>query len=541
MKIPRDFDRWMFDYKEGNLSQSEIDYFENHILENPQYDADVEAWDNAYIRNHNMAFPAIEGLAKQSLFNQYRGWAASLLVLFISFTSIFYFTKKSIVEYTPRVFKNDLNFTPGFNSMFNLEQNTSTSNDALASNVESAEIEQNHSNLNNQIGALNYANNSNNNNSNQSENNNDSNHTTTDGASNGKPNLLAVEMNKYSVGGNANHTASYLGNPKFVNTKKMNHKSKSNYGSFSYKFKKLYRKIERMTGYPIGLVNLHDPEFVIPNANVLANNFGFAGSFGKPRFESRYRNQWLGESNNLEQVSLNFDSYVKSLKSGIGVLLNKNSFNQGAFSDYSMSLIYSPKFEIARSVYFEPAVKFSLGLMRIDASKIASNTTYEIERGRAIKTSFNDLSNANNFWYKDFGVGFLVNSEKFYAGLNVDNIGKHSEAIYGDNVNAPIKINAIVGSDYQSRNKKMVLSPFVTYTQYGTFKELWGGVNMKYDFITLGGGYSSLNDYSASLGVKFRNFKLIYQYDMTTSLINNDRFASHNFGIRINAKQKQLR
>jgi hypothetical protein len=71
--------------------------------------------------------------------------------------------------------------------------------------------------------------------------------------------------------------------------------------------------------------------------------------------------------------------------------------------------------------------------------------------------------------------------------------------------------------------------------------EFWVGANIKYNWLTFGGAYSSLNDYSASLGVKFRNFKLIYQYDKTVSFINNDRFVSHNLGVRINAKQKRKR
>ena len=57
MKIPRNFDRWMFDYKEGNLSQSEMDYLDSVIEQNPQHSADVEAWDNAYVTSKTTTYP----------------------------------------------------------------------------------------------------------------------------------------------------------------------------------------------------------------------------------------------------------------------------------------------------------------------------------------------------------------------------------------------------------------------------------------------------------------------------------------------------
>ena len=85
MRIPRDFDRWMFDYKEGNLSPSEISYFENHIAQNPQLDADVDAWDNSYIKSEHVAYAGANSLIKTNKFGLYFGWAATIALLIGSF------------------------------------------------------------------------------------------------------------------------------------------------------------------------------------------------------------------------------------------------------------------------------------------------------------------------------------------------------------------------------------------------------------------------------------------------------------------------
>lgn len=557
MKIPRDFDRWMFDYKEGNLSQSEIDYFEHFIAENPQYHNDVEAWDNSYINNQDFTYPNMDTLLKEKSYSRWMGWAASVAVLFVTLASLFTYFSQPKAEYSVRHLNSDEIFTFNY-SLDNVDMvkgNVNQQNSSLtAYSNQSVNTSFNHSTIQYQNEQLQNVNqqqedylsrNNQNSGFNETKGNSISNsllvHSNKKASHHNR--LLNIELGKINDFNLKGNKAIYLSNPKFIAETKSNHKVRNKHSALAYKLKKLYRKIDRMTGYPIGLVNLHDPEILTPNSNLLTNNFGFTGSFGSARLEMKQRVQWMGSGNALEQSFINFDTYNKALKSGVGISLNRNSYNQGQFEDYNVNFLYSPKFQIGRKLFFEPAIKLTMGMLRMNSNKLNSNSKYEVERGRVIQTgTFGDnFSNANNLWYKDFGLGFLLNAEKFYVGFNADNLSKHKELIYGNNETSQIKINTIIGSDYQSKNKKMILSPFITYTQAGKLKEVWGGVNTKFYWLTVGGAYSSLGDYSASLGLKFRNFKLIYQYDKTTSFINNDRFASHNIGIRINAKQKLQR
>jgi hypothetical protein len=208
-----------------------------------------------------------------------------------------------------------------------------------------------------------------------------------------------------------------------------------------------------MTGYPVGLTNLKDPDILIPNNNLLDFNGSFTGGFGRPRVETRYRNQWFGSNNNLQSTQLNFDTYSQALRGGIGVVLNRNDFNNGGFTDNRISLFYSPKFALNRKIYFEPSIKMTLGVMTLNTSKIIPETEFEIERGRIIKTlPSTDLPSANNLWYKDYGLGFVLNADKFYFGFQADNLARHNQSVYNGTENASIKYTAIIGRDYQSRN-----------------------------------------------------------------------------------------
>lgn len=539
MKIPRNFDRWMFDYKEGNLSQSEINYFEQHMADNPQLSQDIDAWDNSYVKKESIAYPGMANLQKEKKFGAFYGWAASVaLVIISSLGSFYYISSDTNPIYSLRDSDFGLFELNSDELTFETTALASTNNDFVdnSEDVESSTFSNtsNQSAVNNSVSA------------NQTQSVQDKSSILEEnylGEGKNNLNIINDEISKIESSQKDDHTASYKNNPNFSPNKiKSKKKSNSKYGTLGYKLKKIVRSIEKMSGYPVGLTNLKDPDLLIPNNNLLDFNGGFTGGFGTPRIGARYRNQWLGESNNLQSTYLNFDTYAKSLRGGLGVVFNRDDFNNGTFTDNRISVFYSPKFALTRKIYFEPSIKMTLGLMTLNSSQLSPNTELEIERGRIIKTlPLNDLPTANNLWYKDYGLGFVLNADKFYVGFQADNLAKHDQSVYNSSESSAIKYSAILGMDYQSRNKQTTLSPFVSYYNNNGVNELWGGVNMKYQAFTIGGAYSNKNEYSASLGLKLKTFKLIYQYDRTHSFLADEKLGSHTIGIRINTKRKKLR
>lgn len=520
----------MFDYKEGNLSHSENSYFENYMLENPQLNSDVDAWNNSYIRKQEIAYPGISSLQKESKLKLYVGWAATLLIIISSSIGTFnYLNNSNLSLYSFRETKLAVNNPINETGTATLSPTKFSPKKITKPNAPNF-IQ----NFNNVI--------VNNENDTKSISENTS-HFTNKTFSEA---LKQIEINKINNTldfNSENNSANYTNNPTFKESRTTNSKSKykKNFTkSFLRTLKNSYRKIEKVTGYPIGLTNLKDPEFLTPIVSLFDINSGFVGGSGNTRFQAKYKTQWYGSEHNLQTSLVNFDTYIKSIRGGFGISLVNNNFNNGLYTDNKVSFIYSPKFALTSKLIFEPAIKLSLGIMTLDQSETNTDSNFETERGFLVNTfQSNDIFTANNLWYKDYGLGFVLNSEKFYFGFNADNLAKHNQSIYGKNVKSTINYTAILGMDYQSRNKKMVFSPFVTYQNNSIINELWAGANFKYHWLTLGGGYSTNNDFSAELGIKTRNFKLSYQYDMTTSVLSSQQMGSHSIGLRINSNRKK--
>ena len=49
-------DRWLFDYTEGNLSADQEYMLENYLLNNPDLEVDLDAWQEAKLIPNNFSF-----------------------------------------------------------------------------------------------------------------------------------------------------------------------------------------------------------------------------------------------------------------------------------------------------------------------------------------------------------------------------------------------------------------------------------------------------------------------------------------------------
>ncbi len=559
MNIPENFDRWMFDYNEGNLSGAEMEAFENFIIQNPEFEVDADAWNHAFISNEDIAYPKQAELEKDRKVGII-GWStAAMLLLLVGIGTFFIINPQSssINGYTTS--KLSINPDNASNHIANHEINDlSESKGALPLEYSNNSIASN-SSIQNEFNSNNYSiinssiDENNESNAHNVSNEDISSIPTEYFAFNGSPNKVAIEqeLEKFTEG---DYISTYQTNPSQnelgfdVNKKKSDFK----YNSFARTLKQFYKKIERMLEYPVGLTHLRDPEIGIPNFAVLSTNPGFVGGMLTPRFEMNYRNQWLGSELNSQQLNLSFDTYSYDMRGGVGVMINAVDYNNGAYGDYNASLLYSPKFVINRNIVFEPAIKMTLGMMTANGNKLEPNSAFEINRSRPINTlSQSEMSGRTQLWYKDYGLGFMINTKWFYMGFSADNLANHFESLYSNDLSdpsrTPTQLTAIAGFDYESQNSRgsnkinRSISPYVVYQKFGTRNELWAGTNLRYDWFTIGGSYSTGNEYTASIGFHFPKFKLIYRYDMTESLLMGDKVASHNIGIRFNAKRKTTR
>ncbi len=558
MRIPGNFDRWMFNYKEGNLSPEEKNYFESFMLNDAQYEEDIDAWDNAYIRNSDFKYKNVAALQKDSFFKRYGKWAA-LLLLFISSAGVLAYWAGTSDNYLYSSRGTDAN--PVFTSSFvesgfdGLIATQSISGQNAAQQTTSAGQASQVVNNSGVSGAI------------VSFSGNDQivGESPTlsqddmglweEGDGEIRINRNSVTVSDYSQlaieqGKVDNSSSKYSGgfsrNPLFVKTKSVNIVKLKRGNILKYKLKRFYNKIERRSGYPLALVNLKDPELIIPDRNLLAFNPGFTGGSRGFRIGMDYRNQWLGKDVNSQNSTIYFDNYMPTLKSGVGASIKYSDYNYGSFQNYVASLFYSFKFELGKNVIFEPGVKLSMGMTSTNSEKVTPGSFIEMDRGRVLPTYENgNQSGANNLWYKDYGVGFVINAGRFYVGANADNIAQHDQTVYTADekqvLRSPRLYTAVAGFDFQSRDKKRLLSPVLSYYQFGQKKEAWVGATAQLNWFTIGASYSTNNEYAASVGLKFKSFRLNYQMDYLESEFLQKSFVSHNIGIRFSAKNKTTR
>ena len=315
------------------------------------------------------------------------------------------------------------------------------------------------------------------------------------------------------------------------------HRTSANYKSnkFSSKLKDFKRAIQKMADNPIALKNLKDPHYHVPGLQAVEVNFGAVGTLLATRVQTNSRYQWLGQLNDQLTNNLLIDGYVYPIRGGIGIQVNQSTYHKNGYQNTFAAITYSPKFSVSKNVTIEPALRFKMGNQRIQPSKLTLGQLVEFERGNVEQFySANEIPTGKALWYKDLGLSVMVNTKWFYVGAQIDNLGKHQSNIYGAAGQQRAGIHSIftVGTDYQSKNKKIGFSPYLIYQNYDKLSEAWLGANFRASWFTVGAAISSNTEPAASVGVKFKHFAIIYNTDYTKSMMTSKPALSHQLTLR---------
>lgn len=550
MNIPENFDRWMFDYLEGNLTTSEAETFEQFLLDHPEFEMDAEAWQHATIEDENVVYPNQHKLERKRRFAGWYSWsAAAIVAIFVAAVGGVYFTDNSIEsgDYSSNIKENGVRI-----DQIAQQNNASTYRQRGQNQVYSTSLvgSQTNSSTRSNNGVLNVSNSVG---INRVENLAATNQNEVDNQEQNGSLILTSSTDKRNKAKQQeqdkllqnNYLSEYVANPGISDYKiDLSKKSNVSPSSFANKTKRVYRKVEKMFGYPVGLINLRDPQMLLPENDLLSFNPAFAGGMLASRVEFKHRNQWLGSNYSSQTTQMSIDGYVPELRGGVGMIVNSKIYNGNGVADYSMDLVYSPKIKLSNKVILEAGVKVTLGMMTGNTYNLKGAKIYELERGLPIALDYEvPTTFYDRLWYKDIALGFVLNTESFYFGLSADNLNRHYATGYREEgkiepMKSPVLFNGILGTDIESSNKKMVFSPFVSARKFGEQTEAWAGLNFKINRFTLGGSYSTNHDFTAVMGMKFKKFKCFYQLDRTTSMIATSQLYSHNIGIRFNSEFK---
>lgn len=544
-------DRWFFEYSEGNLSSAQMEEFETFLNQNPGLRSELDLWEDARVEAPNTEEFAVSSLRRPVVpYGSILTYTAIGALIFMSgFLASKYFqempkysaenpdTAIIKVEEEPlfegKYFKGNTASAIGDeqtamnNEISNGEQMTqdskaysgtiaSSHSDARSNlNTTSEEVKRTEVSSTDMVMSIDEKN---------------------DQLALGSPNRIVQSDDLPEIIDYINGEEKIASNTIAENKSQIKKVEVSS--SLKRKMRSVLRKIKRMADQPIALKNTKDQYFHVPMMTGFNANYGMVGSARGNRFQLTSRNQWVGHENQQLQNTASWDGYVYALRGGLGVDVSYNDYQNNAVQNYSASLTYSPKFSLNSNVSIEPALRFKMGVVDVNNESSVLGSNIEMIRSN-ITPLFADGGSpiGSKLWYRDVGAGIMLNTKWFYAGLNVDNLGRHYNNYYSADINADHResthLTGVIGTEYESMTEDMKIGGYALFQNYGELSELWGGVNAQYKWIQGGVATSSNLGLAASLGVVFDNVSFHYNLDKTYSMLKDEKLLSHQLTMRI--------
>ena len=309
----------------------------------------------------------------------------------------------------------------------------------------------------------------------------------------------------------------------------------------------VFKKIDQLLSKEIGLSNNQNYDYTMPGQSNLDVNFSSVGTTSQTRFQMVSSIRSLENPTQLRLSNqLSLDTYSRNMRAGFGIQVNYDDFSTGLIRNGNFALIFSPKIALSRKISLEPAVRFKNGTYTLNQVKIVNESSVEYNTGQVNQFQFDpNLAIGRTLWYRDLDAGLTIHTPLFFLSGQITNIFKHNENIYsnnGETLAATRNINLITGTQYISRNEKLIFAPYAIYQHSNYQQQLFGGFTFKAGKAQLGLSYGNLNTGSLSLGYVGKNFALIGQSGFGTLVSTQQRTYTHQLTLRIHSSvSKQAR
>lgn len=361
------------------------------------------------------------------------------------------------------------------------------------------------------------------------------------------PELISADVNQINNSSESDPFGGSKWNPNRTrsNVAFTSHKSNYEKSSFKDRLSTFARNLDRMMSAPIALKNSREPHYHVPGLTANDISFSTAGTLIATRVQATSRIQWLGRENEQFSNQLSVDGYSRQMRGGWGLQLNHQWYKDGGIQVAQAAVTYSPKISVSRFISVEPSVRFKMGNKQLNSNQLSDVEMVELERGNEQDFYPNGGSPiGKNLWYKDLGLGMLVNTKWFFAGAQLDNLFKHKDNLYDNNWSDPRRaqnyFTATIGTDWLSRNEKLKFSPYIVYQKNERLSEAWAGASFSWNWLSIGAAASSNLEPAASLGVRFDHFSLLYNVDYTHSRMLNEKALSHQVTLRFVGKRNHF-
>ncbi len=562
-------DLWLFEYAEGNLNPEQVEQLKMFVFLHPELDVELDAWKSAKVSPESFDYPRTETLLKEPSYVGLKLSAAlTLLIVLILFllpntidgTGIQLADNNGITDADQQLKKEseDSNETIALkNRLRELENQVATleaENQKLLLNANATLSEEgNRTNASVQeinIDEISVASNGRSYGHVEQETSKPSLSLSEGGQMNTEASvtgLLYVETEDGHFETRPAEVIEWYSSPSPVGTNANNHAASSiDYKrSFSDKLRTLGRTIQRMMDNPIALKNSRDPQYGLPGMTAQDINFSAVGGLLTTRVQTLSRVQFLGTEQEQYMNTVNIDGYSYAIRGGLGMQMYHSTFHNGGIQHGGIALTYAPKFSVNRYFSIEPSVRFKMGAKLLDYNRVSGLETVEMQPG--INYDFYPEGQqpiGRQLWYKDLGLGLMVNTKWFFAGINADNVFRHQDNIYNNSWNqqrrTSVNFTATIGTDWENNRENLRLSPYVVMNVFEGREMFYAGANLQWNWFTFGTAVSSQAEPIASIGMKFKQFTLSYTADYSKSIAMDKSLLSHQLSLRINGKTSRF-
>lgn len=548
-------DRWLFDYTEGNLSADQETILENYILQNPDLEVDLDAWNESKLVSEEFSIPNKDNYKKRRRYAPFYFSSIALLLIigiFFIFNSSRFENKNSENisknssrkrEYVKQNFVQKSKLNDRFDKLSVIYSQVSKYS---KSKISDEKYKESYPSINKQ--KINHFD------------------LTLNSSKNRFPNLA---MNQYSynsngfVANNSNvqeYSFASKQNEWKLSLKRIDLKSlklenyqirnedlqiseseNSNNGlNLDLGDIKIFQKIGKVLEKDLGLSNFPDHTYSIPeysNVDVLFSNIGATSQI---RFQSTSMARWI---ENIDQrkfsQQITLDGYSRDAQSAFGLQANYDYFANGSIQNWNTCMLFSPKVALTRSVSIEPAFRLKIGNKLLNEDRITNHSLVNYENQTVNQFNFDStIAIGSKLWYRDLDFGLTINTPYFYIGGQVSNILRHQNNIYSNYENMDLRAknvyNAIIGTQYISRNQKIQFSPYCFFERINS-NRFFGGFSLKIDNLLIGGSYGTGKIASGTIGLSFKNFALYGQSSYGFSSAINTHSFIHQLTVRFNS------
>ena len=542
-------DRWLFDYTEGNLSAEQEQQLEQFLMNHPDLELDMDAWELAKVDAAPMVFEQKEQLYKKRSYKTAMA-LLSLLILFATGITLFYSSQEEAPHSTSKSPVGKRTTTERtqqktFNASINRNesnQSVSTINESLISTpqrsvstpYESARNTANQLSLRTTEFKL-------------ITNTTEISTEFSNSIVQNLPSLLETNNTVESISFDFERLAIHPLKDMLIGgyrtdfkNEELNIQKDLEVSEISLGNIDLFKKIDQLLSKDIGLSNNQSYDYTISGQSNLDLNFSSVGTTSQTRFQTISSIRSLENPSQLRlNNQLSLDAYSRNMRAGFGIQANYEDFSNGLIRNGNVAVIFSPKIALSRKISLEPAVRFKMGTQTLNEQKMVNESSVEFNTGQVNQFQFDpNLAIGRRLWYRDLDAGLTIHTPLFFLSAQITNLFQHNENIYsnnGETLAASRNVNLIAGTQYISRNEKLIFAPYALYQNTEYQQQVFGGFSFKAGKAQLGLSYGNLNTGSLSLGYVGKNFALVGQSCFGTLVSTQQRTYTHQLTLRIHS------